>query len=295
MDPEVVRASCPMVHGGEERGTAFCLVGQGQFVTAYNIVKDSLDDIWLELDDRRSRAVYDEAKSYPQQDIAVVHAPEIGCEPLLVGEPAECGARVFGYRVGWKWDWRAGRLTAGGLLPGYECPLWSVQVAMGAHATLSAMSGGPVIDPAREVAVGVFHCEESTPTHGYCACLADLSERWPEVRDALRPAREPARFAVPFPRNPRFVGRETDLPTLHDMLRGGKPVGVVGLTGIGGIGKTQSACRLSVSCEVERPKRLQRPRPDVERRRACTAGPSGPRGVPSGSQRGGQARLTAGG
>ncbi len=49
------------------------------------------------------------------------------------------------------------------------------------------------------------------------------------------------RFAVPFPRNPRFVGRDGDLLQLHEMLRGDKPVGIVGLTGIGGIGKTQLA------------------------------------------------------
>ena len=55
-------------------------------------------------------------------------------------------------------------------------------------------------------------------------------------------------FIVPFMRNPDFVGREEDLDRLHDALRGEGPVGIrsavtvpAGLTGMGGIGKTQLA------------------------------------------------------
>ncbi|MBN1139102.1 MAG: hypothetical protein JXM73_21155 [Anaerolineae bacterium] len=52
------------------------------------------------------------------------------------------------------------------------------------------------------------------------------------------------RFRVPFPRNQDFVGREADLQQLHALLLAGdSPVGVqpAGLTGMGGIGKTQLA------------------------------------------------------
>ena len=52
-------------------------------------------------------------------------------------------------------------------------------------------------------------------------------------------------FFVPFPRNPDFVGRDDDLARLHDIIAGpGQgPVGIrpAGLTGMGGIGKTQLA------------------------------------------------------
>src|SRR5262249_46797166 len=54
-----------------------------------------------------------------------------------------------------------------------------------------------------------------------------------------------APFVVPFPRNADFVGRDGDLARLHASLSGSGagPVGIrpAGLTGMGGIGKTQLA------------------------------------------------------
>src|SRR5262249_29176755 len=52
-----------------------------------------------------------------------------------------------------------------------------------------------------------------------------------------------ALFVVPFPRNANFVGRDGDLARLHSSLSGSGPVGIrpAGLTGMGGIGKTQLA------------------------------------------------------
>jgi WD40 repeat protein len=68
------------------------------------------------------------------------------------------------------------------------------------------------------------------------------------VAPAPRPARKPATeaaFIVPFPRNGDFVGRDGDLERLHASLSGSGsgPVGIrpAGLTGMGGIGKTQLA------------------------------------------------------
>ena len=48
---------------------------------------------------------------------------------------------------------------------------------------------------------------------------------------------------MPFPRNPDFVGRSDDLQALHAALQKREPVGIrpTGLTGMGGIGKTQLA------------------------------------------------------
>jgi WD40 repeat protein len=65
------------------------------------------------------------------------------------------------------------------------------------------------------------------------------------ARSKVEAAAAEAPFIVPFPRNPDFVGRETDLKRLHASLSGpaSGPVGIrpAGLTGMGGIGKTQLA------------------------------------------------------
>jgi WD40 repeat protein len=76
-------------------------------------------------------------------------------------------------------------------------------------------------------------------------CFREQVERL--IREAMRelPAQvlEALHFAVPFMRNPDFVGREEDLARLHQALMEERPVGIrpVGLTGMGGIGKTQLA------------------------------------------------------
>jgi WD40 repeat protein len=57
------------------------------------------------------------------------------------------------------------------------------------------------------------------------------------------PTGRSAPFVVPFPQNPDFVGRTEDLQALHNFLQERKPVAIrpAGLTGMGGIGKTQLA------------------------------------------------------
>jgi len=65
--------------------------------------------------------------------------------------------------------------------------------------------------------------------------------------DLVTASSEPL-FVVPFIRNPDFVGREEDLDVVHETLQKGGAVGIrsavvlpTGLTGMGGIGKTQLA------------------------------------------------------
>jgi WD40 repeat protein len=64
----------------------------------------------------------------------------------------------------------------------------------------------------------------------------------PAPAKTVKPAVE-IPFLVPFPRNAGFVGRDGDLARLHAALSGPGPVGIrpAGLTGMGGIGKTQLA------------------------------------------------------
>jgi WD40 repeat protein len=67
-----------------------------------------------------------------------------------------------------------------------------------------------------------------------------------EVLDRFKPGvapDSPPPFLMPFPRNPDFVGRVDDLQGLHAALQERNAVGIrpAGLTGMGGIGKTQLA------------------------------------------------------
>ena len=71
----------------------------------------------------------------------------------------------------------------------------------------------------------------------------DFSLGPPGDRDDRHPPPGQFPFFVPFPRNPDFVGRTDDLERLHATLQQREPVGIrpAGLTGMGGIGKTQLA------------------------------------------------------
>jgi WD40 repeat protein len=64
-----------------------------------------------------------------------------------------------------------------------------------------------------------------------------------EARRYLPPSEVMVPFHVPFPQNQAFVGRTQDLTALHELLQGQGPVAIqpTGLSGMGGIGKTQLA------------------------------------------------------
>ena len=70
-----------------------------------------------------------------------------------------------------------------------------------------------------------------------------------------------AQFTVPYPQHTHFVGREDDLARLHAALQGAGPVGInpaalgnpTGVTGQGGIGKTQLAVAYAYKYRVHYP------------------------------------------
>jgi tetratricopeptide (TPR) repeat protein len=76
--------------------------------------------------------------------------------------------------------------------------------------------------------------------------LTDRDEGEAEALTPPHPSREETQrgvFMVPMPRNPHFVGREETLQVLHAALRDRKNVLLTqAISGLGGIGKTQTAC-----------------------------------------------------
>jgi hypothetical protein len=56
------------------------------------------------------------------------------------------------------------------------------------------------------------------------------------------PGAVPSVWNLPYPRNPNFTGREETLSQLHQALNSGQPAALTqAVTGLGGIGKTQTA------------------------------------------------------
>jgi WD40 repeat protein len=75
-------------------------------------------------------------------------------------------------------------------------------------------------------------------------------------QDATALQKSYARFLVPFPHNPDFVGRDSELSSLHEMLQQGQSI--VGirptvLVGLGGIGKTQLAVEYAHAYRADYP------------------------------------------
>ncbi|MCA9926467.1 MAG: trypsin-like peptidase domain-containing protein, partial [Anaerolineales bacterium] len=117
------------------------------------------------------------------------------------------------------------------------------------------MSGAPIFDTTLERVVGIFNMTATFETGHFrdsdFATPIDLvQEIWPEMKlSAISPQSSvfspQSYFYVPFPEKDDFVGREEDLINLHNALQGETAVGIrpAGLTGMGGIGKTQLAVK----------------------------------------------------
>lgn len=119
-----------------------------------------------------------------------------------------------------------------------------------AQEITAGFSGAPVLDTTTGLVMGMVSSIAALDEYGRLAATAFATPA--ETVQALAPdsislqpalVRPTAPFLVPYPRNPDFVGREADLAQLHQMLLREEPAGYrpVGLTGMGGIGKTQLA------------------------------------------------------
>src|SRR5579871_1528737 len=82
----------------------------------------------------------------------------------------------------------------------------------------------------------------STETAQPLQAVADQLERMGEKLTEIRADRTAGRFFVPFPRNEFFTGREAVLDALQQALRTGNATALTqAISGLGGIGKTQTA------------------------------------------------------
>src|SRR5260370_1099694 len=95
---------------------------------------------------------------------------------------------------------------------------------------------------------------------GRSCILASYPERAAQLRSQHRPVRgaEQPQSYIPFPRNPLFQPRPGEFERLETLLSGenaGQParIGLVGVTGMGGIGKTQLAVELAYRLQQQHP------------------------------------------
>jgi hypothetical protein len=250
---ERIRASCPAVYAssGTRYGTAFC-VAAGWFLTAKHVVdKCHSATVLLKFDEtHQHQASYRADGSYPEQDIALLHAPTAACAPLPVAHvrPANCSA--WGYRVGWDFFPCDGRLKEGGI-PIHEtshAPLEHAVCAFHPNVgeSVGGVSGGPVIDTHRQAVVGILYGEESRASTVYCNPIAYAALHWPDLRPALRRGTlERPHLARP---GDDFVGRQWMLEEVRAWLNeGGTPVAWI--TGPAGVGKTAFSNHLCDVCD----------------------------------------------
>ncbi|RSL81495.1 hypothetical protein CEP51_005792 [Fusarium floridanum] len=73
------------------------------------------------------------------------------------------------------------------------------------------------------------------------------------IQSAVNTPLPPPKYCLPFAKNKRFIGRETILKKLSDALFGEEPCERVALTGLGGVGKTQTALQFAFWVQSEKP------------------------------------------
>ncbi|HEX6288079.1 MAG TPA: FxSxx-COOH system tetratricopeptide repeat protein [Herpetosiphonaceae bacterium] len=133
---------------------------------------------------------------------------------------------------------------------------WEREVARPARATAARLAGCLDIPPAdRPLFLHVARGERSADRLAGIRAPSDPDSRAsipapsaPLPLDTIpTPAPLPPNSRMPLRRNPLFVGRDTDLRQVAQVLHAGTPaaigqVAIVAATGLGGIGKTQLAC-----------------------------------------------------
>jgi sulfatase maturation enzyme AslB (radical SAM superfamily) len=96
------------------------------------------------------------------------------------------------------------------------------------------------------------------PIQKYQPVVERLQEGIRKTVEALRakpiPMISSQVWTIPYPRNPYFTGREEVLKSVHDTLQGGQPTALAqaqAISGLGGIGKTQTAVEYTYRYRTE--------------------------------------------
>ena len=249
---------------GRTAGTGFVVSAEGLIVTCAHVLSDQIgaepgDVVTVRFavnGQEHSATVTAWWRDKASQDVALlsVLAPlpeEAAILPLVRAQHSQGHPFVtFGYHQTAKIE----AIHSRGTIRGLVTENGIVRLQLYAHEVSHGFSGAPVWDETLEGVAGIIQQGAKPDSQGR---LVETSFATPsETVAALCPHLVLITpFRLPFPRNKAFVGRNEELETLHRLIQRNKATAhtATGLTGMGGMGKTQLAVEYTYRYQNEYP------------------------------------------